>query len=77
MKIKFNPNDNNFEIETQTMPSWCSLCGLFIGSVEIIKGSEYLHWMLQCPLCSKCFSDKFGGFDKVTSPKVAGVKITK
>lgn len=60
MKISINPQENSVEIETQTLPSWCMTCGDFIGSVEIVKGSEVLHYMLQYPLCRNCFSKKIG-----------------
>lgn len=68
MKIKINPEKQEIEIETQDIPAFCLKCGLLIGSIDIIKGSDHLSYMLMNPLCSKCFAET--GI-KPVEPKIA------
>ena len=57
MKIKYDSCTRFFEIETQTLQSFCQTCGKFIGSIVIVKGSECLNYIFAMHLCVDCFDE--------------------
>ena len=57
MNIKYDKSTELFIIDTQTLHSSCQTCGLYIGSIEIIKGSESLQYTLSNHICKNCFDE--------------------
>ena len=58
MKFKINPLNNTMELNTFTLTAFCSLCGKFIGSVEVVDDSDVLGFYTQNTVCNTCFKAK-------------------
>ena len=55
MKFKYNVKTKDMELVTDTLMSFCTKCGKYIGSIEYVPGSETLYYTIQNPFCNPCF----------------------